>query len=110
MSFPKVPGLISEYDPTKVDHKMISHTHLEKIQNPKNKAVPLHALPHPPPMQPTHVKDPKSLSFSQSIHQNLYTGGVDKPQLFEPVYAQLYKQVRIIITLNQNIQKNSNIA
>ena len=34
MSFPKVPGLISDYDPTRVDHKMISHNHLEKNLEP----------------------------------------------------------------------------
>ena len=90
MSLPKVPGLISDYDPTRVDHKKISHTHLEKIQNTKNKDVPLYALPKPPPMQPTHVKEPASLSYSQTVHSGF---GHKTAQLYEPVFTQLDKQV-----------------
>lgn len=90
MSLPKIPGLISDYDPTRVEHKKISHVHLEKIQNAKNKAVPLYALPHPPPQQPTHAKDPKSMSFSQTVHSGF---GDKTTQLYEPVFTQLDKQV-----------------
>lgn len=44
-NFPKLPGFVPTHDPTRVDHKKVSHVKLENIRNAKNVVVPLHHLP-----------------------------------------------------------------
>jgi hypothetical protein len=90
-SFPKLPGYVPLQDPTLVDHKKKSHLYLEKTQNPKNQEVPLYALPRQTEPEPIPEKDPKSLSYSQTVFKN-HTG-TDVKQQFEPTFVKLHNQV-----------------
>ena len=62
--FPKLPGYVPTHDCSQVDHKKTSHVKLEKNQNPKNKDVPLYALPRPPAQNFREPKNDDSKSFS----------------------------------------------
>ena len=90
-SFPKLPCYVPLQDPTIVNHKKVSHIALEKQINPKNKPVPLYPLPRKGEPELPPDKDPKSLSFSQSIFKNHF--GKEIMVQFEPVFAQLDNQV-----------------
>ena len=90
-SFPKLPGYVPLQDPTIVDHKKKSHLYLEKMQNPKNQDVPLYALPKQKDMEKSPEKDPKSLSYSQSVFKNHF--GTDVTEQFEPNFVKLHNQV-----------------
>ena len=69
-AFPKLPGFVPTHDCTKTDHKKVSHVQLEKNVNPKNKTVPLYALPRPLASNFRDSKHEDSKSFSQSVYKN----------------------------------------
>ena len=90
-SFPKLPGYVPTHDCTKTDWKKVSHTKLEDVRNPKNAPVPLYALPRKPEVELPPPKDPKSMSYSQTLFQN--PTGADIREKFEPTFVKLDKQV-----------------
>jgi EF-hand domain-containing protein 1 len=90
-SFPKLPGYVPNHDCTKTDWKKVSHVKLEEVKNPKNAPVPLYALPRKPDADLPPSKDPKSLSYSQTLFKNPY--GEDIREKFEPTFVKLDKQV-----------------
>jgi hypothetical protein len=90
-SFPKLPGYVPIHDCTKVDWKKVSHVKLEEVKNPKSAAVPLYALPRKPAPDLPPPKDPKSLSYSQTVFKN--PTGDDITEKFEPTFVKLDKQV-----------------
>lgn len=92
-SFPKLPGYVPTHDPTNVNHKKISHVKLGTIQNPKNREVPLYALPRGVNTNYKPAKTEDSKSSSQSTFKNHF--GADIQEQFEPVYSKLDKQVSI---------------
>ena len=95
MNYPKLPGMIPDPITQKANHSMISHKHLQSKENPKNQAIPLHALPRKGAPDLPAPKDPKSMSYSQMKFQNPY--GSEITEQFEPVTVKLDKQVYIYI-------------
>ncbi len=69
----------------------MSHLKLEEVRNPKNAPVPLYALPRKPEVELPPPKDPKSMSYSQTLFKNPY--GTDVREKFEPTFVKLDKQV-----------------
>ena len=90
-SFPKLPGYVPIHDCTKTNWKKVSHVKLEEVKNPKNAPVPMYALPRKPEPEVPAPKDPKSLSYSQSVFKN--PTGEDIREKFEPTFVKLDKQV-----------------
>lgn len=116
-NFPKLPGLVPTHDPTLVDHKKISHKKLEEIRNGKNVQVPLYNVPRQPTPSGgadafaksvrgvTGQKPEENKSYSQTIFKNHFNQGKDIPELFEPTFVKLDKQVII-----PNINNNTGVA
>ena len=93
-TYPKLPGLVPTHDTWQKDHKKISHRKLEEIRNGKNVPVPLYTVPRQPtPLaQITKGKTEEHKSYSQTVYKNHFVEG-DIPQMFEPHFVKLDKQV-----------------
>jgi hypothetical protein len=108
-NFPKLPGFVPTHDPTKVDHKKVSHKKLEDIRNGKNVHVPLYEVPRLPTPQGgagtfaearrglAGQKPEENKSYSQTIFKNHFNGGKDIAEQFEPTFVKLDKQVRPLL-------------
>jgi hypothetical protein len=92
-NFPKLPGYVPTHDPTKVDHKKVSHMKLEQIRNVRNEFVPLHALPRPVDRHFLPDKRESDKSMSHTQYPNHCNDGQDLIEMFEPVSAKLDKHV-----------------
>lgn len=92
-NFPKLPGFVPTHDPTKVDHKKVSHVKLEQIRNARNVIVPLHPLPRP--LDTNFLPEKREADKSLSHTQYPYHGGDGREitELFEPTFVKLDKQV-----------------
>ena len=81
----------------KMVFEKISHKKLEEIRNGKNVPVPLYDLPRAPTpiAQVTRGKTEENKSYSQTTYKNHFAeNGNDIPQMFEPHFVKLDKQVR----------------
>lgn len=94
-NFPKLPGYVPTHDPTKVDHKKVSHVKLEQIRNARNVIVPLHALPRPVEKNFMGEKRDEDKSLSHTQFPNHMNEGKDIDELYQPTFVKLDKQVRI---------------
>ena len=96
-TYPKLPGLVPTHDTWQKSHAKISHKKLEEIRNGKNVPVPLYDLPRAPTpiAQVTRGKTEENKSYSQTTYKNHFAeNGNDIPQMFEPNFVKLDKQVR----------------
>ena len=96
-TYPKLPGLVPTHDTWQKNHKKISHKKLDEIRNGKNVPVPLYDLPRAPTpiAQVTRGKTEENKSYSQTTYKNHFADNAeDIPEMFEPNFVKLDKQVR----------------
>ena len=97
-TYPKLPGQVPTHDTWQKDHhKKISHKKLDEIRNGKNVPVPLYDLPRAPTpiAQVTRGKTEENKSYSQTIYKNHFAEDAsDIPEMFEPHFVKLDKQVK----------------
>jgi hypothetical protein len=91
-NFPKLPGFVPTHDPTKVDHKKVSHVKLEQIRNARNVIVPLYNLPRPLDTNFLSEKREADKSLSHTQYPNHTTvDGKEITELYEPTFVKLDK-------------------
>jgi hypothetical protein len=91
--FPKLPGYVPIHDPEITSFKKISHKKLEAQNNPRDKEVPLYALPRQ--VIGSEVKEVKPMQH-KSLSQSQYGWKASSSETnvqFEPVFSKLENQV-----------------